>query len=279
LRDTRGGDGRFREKLATGAGGAKMNYEWLWVAVILLNASATITLWQRAARRPEKLKKKFRNLLWRSKPITPKHERPTPLREDEWGLHKGKGWDQFFSDFGDFANVVNSWLADPEFNQNNPWRLQELPKLELSALWYGDGPTFGRRYAVFHNQVRVGEIEIKPDWNYSPQNPEVTVHVEIHWARLLGGRIRDFLTEIAYRVTEYRQGTPAYFETNRQIDLAFMDVLWETQEISEFGMDNEPGYGSIEVQFNGLATYYLDERPRFREKAKQHTGRTKQASR
>jgi uncharacterized membrane protein YfcA len=44
--------------------------------VVLLNAVATINLWQRAARRPEKPKKKFRNSLWESKPITPKHEPP-----------------------------------------------------------------------------------------------------------------------------------------------------------------------------------------------------------
>ena len=95
----------------------------------------------------------------------------------------------------------------------------------------------------------------------------------LEWARLLGA-VRTFLTEIAYRVTEYQPGTPAYFETNRVINLALIEVLWETQEISQFAMDNEPGYGSIEVQFNGLATYYLDERRRFRERAEQHTGRT-----
>jgi hypothetical protein len=254
-----------------------MNFEWFWIIVILLNASATITLWQRAARRPEKLKKKFRKLVWQSKPITPKHEPPPPVREDTYGL--GKGWAQFFSDFKDFANVVNWWLAHPDLNPNNPWRLQELPKSELSALAMFS-PAYGRRYAIFHNQARVGEIEIKPDPYYSAEKPQVTAHVEVEWARLFGSsKIRDFLTEIAYYISEPRERL-AYLETNRIIDLALMDVLWETQEISQFGMDNEPGYGSIEVQFSGLATYYLDRRQGFRrEKVEQHTERTKQAPR
>jgi hypothetical protein len=230
-----------------------MNFEWFWIIIIFLNALATIMLWERAARRPEKLKKKFRKLLWDSKPITPKHQRPPPLRGDEYGVVKG--WAQFFSDFENFADDVNSELADPGIY--SPWRLQELPKSELSALAMS-APAYGRRYDVFHNQVRVGEIEIKPHYNYSPEKPEVTVHVTLGWARALE-QIHDFLTTIASHVSEYQPGTPAYFETNRRIDLALMDVLWETQEISRFGMHNDPGYGSIEVQFNGWATYYLNE--------------------
>src|SRR5262245_26011280 len=148
--------------------------EMLTIAV-LLNAGATVELWRRAARRPEKLKKKFRNSLWESKPITPKHEPPPPLKK---GLFVREAQLQFFSDFEDFANVINSWLTDPyAYPHGNPWRLQELPKSELSALWHGDGPTYGRTYAVFHNQVRIGEIEIKPDWKYSTESPRVEVHV------------------------------------------------------------------------------------------------------
>jgi hypothetical protein len=76
--------------------------------VVFLNAIATITLWQRAARRPEKLKKKFLNRLWRSKPITPKHEPPS-LKEEWVGVFGKKRTEQliqFFSDFEDFGDVV-----------------------------------------------------------------------------------------------------------------------------------------------------------------------------
>jgi hypothetical protein len=84
--------------------------------VVFLNAIATINLWQKAARRPEKLKKKFRKRLWDSKPITPKHHPPPPLKE---GLFVREAQLQFFSDFEDFANVVNSWLTDPYVHPNS----------------------------------------------------------------------------------------------------------------------------------------------------------------
>jgi hypothetical protein len=37
-------------------------------------------------------------------------------------------------------------------------------------------------------------------------------------------------------------------------------LLWQTQEISQFGMENEPGYGEIEVRLDGLAGFYFDRR-------------------
>src|SRR5262245_39652592 len=159
-----------------------MTFEILTV-IVLVNLVLPIELWRRAARRPEKLKRKFRNRLWRSKPITPKHDPPAPL---ETGLFVREAELQFFSDFEDFANVVNAWLADTDVHpHNSAWRLQELPKSELLELWGGDGPTYGRTYAVFHNQVRTDEIEVKPDWRYSTQDPRVTIHVALEWVRLL----------------------------------------------------------------------------------------------
>jgi len=231
--------------------------EMLTVAV-LLSAGATIELWRRAARRPERLKKKFLKQLWRSEPITPKHEPPPPLKADAYGVWKEQL--QFFSDFEDFANVVNSWLASPyAYAHSNSWRLQELPKSEL-GLWASHaGPTYGRTYAVFHNQIRIGEMEIKPGRNYSTESPHVRAHVELAWVRLLDfGTIRSFLTDIAMHISEYHPGTLEYLQINQQIDLATIDVLWKTQEISQFGMDDEPSHGEIEVEFGGLASFYLE---------------------
>jgi hypothetical protein len=230
--------------------------------VVFLNALATITLWQTAARRPEKLKKKFRKRIWESKPITPKHEPPPPLKK---GYAVGEAELQFFSDFEDFANVVNSWLADPDVHpHNSPWRLQELPKSELLKLGMS-GPTYGRTYAVFHNQVRPGKIEVKPDWNYTTQEPRVTVHIELDWVRLLSaGTIRGFLIDVTQHVSEHHL---QHLEINQEIDRALIGALWETQEISRFGMENEPGYGEIEVQFSGLARSYIHRRQYLRDQA------------
>src|SRR5262249_39197266 len=135
--------------------GVAMTFEILTI-IVIINAVATIELWRRAARRPVKLKKKFLNRLWRGKPITPKHEPPPPLTVFVENREL-----QFLSDFENFANVINWQLADV---RTAPWRLQELPTFKLSKF----GPaTYGRRYAVFHNQARVGEIELKPDVYYS----------------------------------------------------------------------------------------------------------------
>jgi hypothetical protein len=234
----------------------------LWIAV-LLNSGATITLWQRAARRPEKLKKKFRNRLWKGKPITPKHEPPPPLKADAYGV--GEAQLQFFGDFEEFADVINSWLASPyAYAHSNSWRLQELPRSELLYLG-GPGPAYGRTYAVFHNQVRMGDMEIKPDRNYSAESPRVRSRVELDWVRLLHFRtIRNFLIDIGLHISEYRPGTLEYLQTNQEIDSAMIGVLWTTQEISQFGRDDEPSHGQIEVEFGGLASYYLVRRDTWR---------------
>jgi hypothetical protein len=85
-----------------------MTFETLVYIIVLVNLGLTIELWRRAARRPEKLKKKFLKRLLESKPITPKHEQPLPLKK---GYAVGNEELQFFSDFGHFANVVNWWLV------------------------------------------------------------------------------------------------------------------------------------------------------------------------
>ena len=225
--------------------------------IVLINAMATIALWSKAARRPEKLKKKFLKRLWRSKPITPNHKPPPPLKSDAWGVHKKDL--QFFSDFVQFANVVNRWLADDE----SQWRLQELPDPELRALSAGS-PTYGRRSDVFHNQVRVGTLELRANPDYSTRNPSVVTHLEIEWARLLSfGSIQSFLREIALHTCEPRPGTAEYLQAHQQIDRAMMAALWQNQEISQFGMLDIEGsgdYGRIKLRLDGLASFYIDRR-------------------
>jgi hypothetical protein len=49
-------------------------------------------------------------------------------------------------------------------------------------------------------------------------------------------------------ISEYRPGTPEYLQATQQIDLAMMSVLWRTQEISQYGLENEMDYSEIEVE-------------------------------
>jgi hypothetical protein len=236
-----------------------MTFETLVYIIVLVNLTLTIELWRRAARRPEKLKRKFLNQLWRTKPIMPKHQ-PAPPLEAGMGVKKDPA--KFSSDFEVFANVINCYLID-----RAPWRLQELPTIELSNL-ARLAPAYGRRYAVFHNQARVGEIEIKPDYYYSTEAPDVTIHIELNWVRLLPFEtIRGFLTDVAMNTFEYERGSLEYFQMYQKIDLAMMDVLWKTQEISQFGMDDEPSHGQITVQLEGSANSYLEGRRIFRNQA------------
>ena len=274
-----------------------MTFEILTI-IVLVNLGLTIELWRRAARRPKKLRRKFLKRLLDSEPITPKHQPPPPL-EDTYGVGKVTGLTpeevqtatrvgitqeeyqdqkkkrakatlQFFSDFEDFANVVNSWLADSSdighWSLARFWRLQELPKSELSRIGAAWSPNYGRRYGVFHNQARVGEIQLLPSFKYSAESPRVLAHIELDWARLMSvAAIEYFLVGIATHITESNPGTLEQLQTRQEIALAMMGVLWETQEISIY--ENDPDYGHLELKLNGLATFYLDRRQYLREQA------------
>jgi hypothetical protein len=124
---------------------------------------------------------------------------------------------------------------------------------------------------VFHNQVRIGKIEIKPDWEYSTQDPCVQVHVELHWVRLLDfGTIRGFLIDIATLVSGPRSGLE-WLQTNQQIDLALLGVLWETQEISRFKFKmDEPSHGEMKVNLDGLAGSYFKVREAWRKEIRKY---------
>jgi hypothetical protein len=115
-----------------------MTFNVLFI-IVLLNVIATITLWRTAARRPAKLKKKFLTALLRSEPIVPKHQPPKTL-EGELQFMVSSREQQFFDDFKEFADVVNWWLANPDFG--TPWRLQEL-RTPNSACTFRIAPASG----------------------------------------------------------------------------------------------------------------------------------------
>ena len=107
----------------------------------------------------------------RSEPIKPKHQPPKELeplpahRADEhdqktrWWLEMDR---RFFADFAPFAKVVNWWLsAEP----GSRWRLQEVRE----HLRSGVGGDIGRSYAIFHNQARIGTLEIIKGHRYSAE--------------------------------------------------------------------------------------------------------------
>lgn len=227
----------------------------LLAVLLFLNLLATISLWRTSARKPETLKKKFLKALLHGGPITPKHHLPKCIGEGFSSLVRDTD-QRFFEDFRDFARTVNWWLA--ELDIGSSWRLQELPETELK-LRFSDMPDFGRRYSIFYNQVRIGSLEVSPDvLDYSPENPLVYADIEIEWVRLLSlHTVRAFLDAIALHVSDPNPNTLEHLQIEVGIDRALTEVVWQTQKISEFGMDGED-YGDLELRLHGLAKWYFD---------------------
>jgi hypothetical protein len=238
-----------------------MSFELLSV-IVWLNVMATVALWQyarTAARKPEKLKKKFFSKLLRSDPIIPQHQPPktipSTLRDDER---------RFFNDFADFGAVLNWGLSDQYVG--GPFRLQGLPETDCTIdTWHG--PRFGRRYAIFHNQVRLGLLEVRAGLGgYSTEQPNVITFIKLSWVRLLEYQtILGFLHEVTVHVCDYHKERE-YFLTQLSIDRVLTEHLWCTQRITDLGFDGQ-NYGELEFRLNGSALCYLKRRDALRERA------------
>jgi hypothetical protein len=226
---------------------------YLLVFIVILNAVAIITLWRAAARRPPKPKKQFIAALLHSKPILPKHRPPKVIGEAFTSLVSEEDR-KFFKDFEDFADVVNWWFADEHVGTR--WRLQELPDTDLKH-HVSDMPHFGRRYDVFHNQVQVGTLEVSPD--SLAEKRSVYTSIQLEWVRLLPiYTIREFLDGIALHVCETNPTTKEYAQARAAIEGCLTDALWQTQQISEFDVDQ--GYGELELNLNGSLVWYFQRR-------------------
>jgi hypothetical protein len=226
----------------------------LLAVLLFLNLLATISLWRTSARKPETLKRKFLKALLHSGPIMPQHHSPKSIGEGFASLVDEED-QRFFDDFRDFARVVNWWLADKDVG--GPWRLQELPDTELT-LHFSDMPNFGRRYSIFHNQVKVGILEVFPaSIHYGAEEPQVYTDIEIEWIRLLSYRtIRGFLQDIALHVTDPRPDAIEHLKNETLIDRALVDVVWKTQRVSDAGIGED--YGQLELRLHGLANWYFE---------------------
>ena len=230
-----------------------MTFEVLAI-IVFLNVMATIALWRQAARKPEKLNKKFRNALLHSAPITPNHQPPNKIGASAPSLVRLQDL-LFFDDFRDFGDVVNCWLGDEHVG--GPWRLQELPDTDLT-LNASDMPDFGRRYSIFHNQVDLGTLEVSPDYRYSSQEPLVYTEISLNSVRLLSFEtVRDFLEGIALHVCDADPRTHECLQTQTYIDRALTKVLWQTQRVTGYDFDGQ-GYGDLELRFQGSAAWYLE---------------------
>jgi hypothetical protein len=247
-----------------------MSFDFLTI-VVILNALATFVLW--SERRPEKIKKKFRKQLYDTKPITPKHQPPKAIG-GKFESCVSEEDRVFFADFADFANVVNWWLADEDFGSR--WRLQELPETELRLHGVFDsGPTFGRSYAVFYNQVRLGALEVHP-FLYSTEQPRVITYIHLDNVRLLSFEtIRDFFAAIAMYAGYDSPDSKEYLKAQQAIDRALTGAMWQNYQIDVYNIGildriealGVEDFGQIDLRLDGPATYYLERRESLRKQA------------
>jgi len=234
--------------------------------IVVLLAVAIINLSREAARKPPRPNKRFLKKLFHSEPITPQHN---PPKAAGGGLTYGvtDEYRRFFADFAEFADVVNWWFAEEYVGGR--WRLQELPDGDVSLnVSFDHGPIYGRCYAVFYNQVKLGRLEIRPGHPYDPATPEVITEIEIDSVRLLPYRtIVGFLSTIASYVCDRNPKDKSHTDPNQAIVGALTEALWDTNHISEFADLDGQGWGELHCSFVGLATsWYFNRRDALRKK-------------
>ncbi len=237
-----------------------MSYEIL-TTIVAINAFVTLVLWRQVNKkinRPLGPNKKGAKALWHSDPIVPKHDPPK-----EAGVSVPSLVDDadrfFFEDFREFVDVLNWWLADKHIGSS--FRLQELPDDDMSLnVDFESGPTFGRCFALYYNQMKIGRIEIHPVSSYTTENPEVNTSVKITWSRLLHFyEIIEFFGAIAAHLTTREKGRDNSFAVERSVQFAMTETLWDEYRISEYDrqLGDYEDWGELEVNFQGVAEFYM----------------------
>ena len=235
-----------------------MTFEILSILVVL-NLGVTFSLWRTAARRPPRPKKKFLKKLMHSEPIKPKHN-PPKVAGGDFAVVASEADRQFFSDFAEFADVINWCLSDEDFGSR--WRLQELPDGDVRLnVNFEHGPMLGRCYDIFHNQVRLGRLEIRPGYKYGAATPAVTAEIELDMVRLLTfDNISEFINVIAMHVC-VKSPKGGEYDAGQAIFGALIKALWDSQTITEYKDLDEPGWGELEVHLQGSASeWYFSRR-------------------
>jgi hypothetical protein len=177
--------------------------------------------------------------IFESKPITPQDGVSEGLPEQGWGISESDR--AFFNDFADFARIVNNWLTH---DKDSPWRLQEHRETEISDMDDGE-PVYGRRYRVFFNQMEMGALTIRPQFEYSSANPQVIAKGEIQYPRLFPFyRITELHNALAHHLVDDRSTHNTGFLYN------LMEVMWRE-------VPGASKHSDLEFELQGVASYYL----------------------
>jgi hypothetical protein len=223
-----------------------------WGIELFILAALLLLVWSRVPKRARP-RKKFLKELHATKPIIPKHARPTNPRTG-WCTDRDR---LFFDEFADFGDVVNWWLSDE--HTRRPWRLQERVDTEARH-GFSDMPTLARRYDVFHNQALMGQLEVSASFPYEPNARKVHVSVKLMFCRLLSLEdVEGFLHDIELHVSDMGHHSIGSLEAQLAIQRALLKVVWKHQEISRWN-DMPEGLGDLELDLFGPASWYFERR-------------------
>jgi hypothetical protein len=216
---------------------------YLIAGALVINGLATSYLFHIVKRGP---KRKFRNLLRSGTPITPRHE-PPPELGDAWGVTDADK--RFFADFESFADILNNSFA----RLQDPWRLQELPDAEIRG-GGRDSPQHGRRYLVFYNQIRVGNLNIYAHHLYAAHDPTVHTYISLEYARLLPfHQVGGFIMSVAdLTVSDTSDGIR---KSRVAMHDAMLNQFWQIEY--DYDLDARSSGGFLDVSFTGSAAHYL----------------------
>lgn len=180
--------------------------------------------------------KKFRKAFFEGEPITPKH---TPLDRGQYPYDSD---DRFFAETTDFANEINYWMKMLGY----PFRLEET---HLASIDLGHD---GREYRIYYNQIRVGKLELSGNVSFRPK-PLISLtyvaEIKLDFVRLMHSvTVRGFLSLLATKIA----GIDNQLETDRLIDRALLDVLWDTISVDQYShLFDEPQTGDLNITLRG----------------------------
>ena len=188
-------------------------------------------------------------------PIIPKHDRPSHLTGDHDADFASSHEHSFFEWFDLFTEMANRQMS------SEPWRFQEKSETVLRKSF--DGPLYGRRYDIFHNQLQVGLIEISADlvYKFAPDDPNVDTEIVLTNVRLLPFHaVLRLLNGLAlWLAVDDTEQVP--IKVKMQNLAAMTECLWDNLE--HYSTEYDPVWTELSVHWDGKATNYIHWRSEF----------------
>jgi len=220
---------------------------WLTVLLLVMFAVFSYRIDSLEKRESLQLHEDFLKDLYAS-PIEPKTVTSKGIPKEGWGVSEDD--QKTFQDLESFARTINSMLADL------PFRLQELAETEIGDLY---GPSYGRRYEVYHGRAKVGSLSLRR--TRVPKEGETT-HVlataDLRYARYMGC---ESLSSFMNLLAQFLASSPREAESQRAYILSvLLSAVWPEGRMWKNGPDKNSD-PSLEFQFDGTATLYREMRP------------------